>query len=183
MEPCPGDRLVLTKPIGTGIISTAVKNGRADPAVIAEAIEVMAELNAGAARAMAAVGVHAATDVTGFGLLGHLGEMLMASGVAAVVEHHAVPLIEGTRELAEAGIVPGGTGRNLIAAERFTDFGGLDAADRLILADAQTSGGLLIAVAAGKAVELAEALAAEHTRAAAIVGEIVEDRPGTIDVH
>jgi selenide,water dikinase len=179
----PGDRLVLTKPIGTGIISTAVKSGRADPAVIAEAIEVMAELNAAAARAMAAVGVHAATDVTGFGLLGHLGEMLAASGVAAVVEHGAVPLIDGVRELAEAGVVPGGTGRNLIAVERFTDFGGLDDADQLILADAQTSGGLLIAVAAPRTLELVEALTAEGTRAAAIVGAIVEDRPGTIDVR
>jgi len=178
-----GDRLVLTKPIGTGIISTALKNGKAAPEVVAHAIEIMVELNAGAARAMAAIGVHAATDVTGFGLLGHLGEMLAASGVAAIVEHRAVPLIDGVRELAEAGIVPGGTGRNLIAAERFTDFGDLDSTDRLILADAQTSGGLLIAVAASKTLELVEALTAEGTRVAAIVGEIVEDRPGTIDVR
>lgn len=179
----PGDRLVLTKPIGTGIISTALKNGKAAPEVVAEAIEVMAELNAGAARAMAAIGVHAATDVTGFGLVGHLGEMLAASGTAAILEHGAVPIIDGVRELAEAGVVPGGTGRNLVAAERFTDFGDVDAADQLILADAQTSGGLLIAVAAPKTLELIEALTAEGTRAAAIVGEIVEDRPGTIDVR
>ena len=179
----PGDRLVLTKPIGTGIISTAIKNGRAEPNVIAEAIEVMAGLNAGAARAMAVVGVHAATDVTGFGLFGHLREMLVASGVGAIVEHRSVPLIEGVRQLAKAGVVPGGTGRNLIAVERFTDFGDLDAADRLILADAQTSGGLLISVAAAKTLELVEALRAENTRAAAIIGEIVEDRPGTIVVR
>jgi selenide,water dikinase len=179
----PGDRLVLTKPIGTGIISTAIKNGRAEPAVIAEAIETMAELNAGAARAAAAIGVHAATDVTGFGLLGHLGEMLVASGVAAIVEHQSVPLIEGVRELAKAGVVPGGTGRNLAAVEQLTDFGDLDPADRLILADAQTSGGLLISVAAAKTLELVEALAAENTRAAAIIGEIVEDRPGTVVVR
>lgn len=179
----PGDRLVLTKPIGTGIISTAIKNGRAEPAVIAEAIETMAELNAGAARAAAAIGVHAATDVTGFGLLGHLGEMLVASGVAAIVEHQSVPLIEGVRELAKAGVVPGGTGRNLAAVEPSTEFGDLDPADRLILADAQTSGGLLISVAAAKTLELVEALAAENTRAAAIIGEIVEDRPGTVVVR
>lgn len=179
----PGDRLVLTKPIGTGIISTAIKNGRAEPAVIAEAIETMAELNAGAARAAAAIGVHAATDVTGFGLLGHLGEMLVASGVAAIVEHQSVPLIEGVRELAKAGLAPGGTGRNLAAVEQLTDFGDLDPADRLILADAQTSGGLLISVAAAKTLELVEALAAENTRAAAIIGEIVEDRPGTVVVR
>jgi selenide,water dikinase len=179
----PGDRLVLTKPIGTGIISTAVKNSQAVPAIVGQAIAVMAELNAGAARAMAAIGVHAATDVTGFGLLGHLGELLKASSMAAVVEFSAVPLIDGVRELAEAGVVPGGTGRNLVAAERFTDFGNLDPADQLILADAQTSGGLLIAVAAPKTLELVEALTAEGTQAAAIVGRIVEDRPGTIDVR
>ena len=179
----PGDRLVLTKPIGTGIISTAIKNGKADPEVVAEAIEVMAELNAAAARVVAAIGVHAATDVTGFGLLGHLGGMLAASGVAAIVEHRAVPLIDGARELAEAGVVPGGTGRNLVAAERFTEFGNLDTADQLILADAQTNGGLLIAVAASKTLELVEALTAEGARAAAIVGEVVEDRPGTIGIR
>jgi len=179
----PGDRLVLTKPIGTGIISTAIKNGKADPEVIAEAIEVMAELNAAAARVVAAIGVHAATDVTGFGLLGHLGGMLAASGVAAIVEHRAVPLIDGARELAEAGVVPGGTRRNLVAAERFTEFGDLDTADQLILADAQTNGGLLIAVAASKTLELVEALTTEGTRAAAIVGEVVEDRPGTIGIR
>ena len=179
----PGDRLVLTKPIGTGIISTAIKNGKADPEVVAEAIEVMAELNAAAARVVAAIGVHAATDVTGFGLLGHLGGMLAASGVAAIVEHRAVPLIDGARELAEAGVVPGGTGRNLVAAERFTEFGDLDTADQLILADAQTNGGLLIALAASKTLELVEALTAEGARAAAIVGEVVEDRPGTIGIR
>lgn len=179
----PGDRLVLTKPIGTGIISTAVKNGKADPAVIAEAIAVMAELNAGAARAMAAVGVHAATDVTGFGLLGHLGEMLMASGRSAVVEYEAVPLLEGVRELAVAGLVPGGTRRNLVAAGRFTEFGDLEPSEQVILADAQTSGGLLIAVAASKTVELVEGLTAEGTRATAIIGQIGEDRPGTIDIR
>ena len=179
----PGDRLVLTKPIGTGIISTGIKNHRADPDMILEAIGIMAELNAGAARAMSAVGVNAATDVTGFGLLGHLGEMVAASEVAAVIEHAAVPLIDGVRELAEAGVVPGGTARNLIAVERFTDFGNLDAAGQLILADAQTSGGLLISVAADRTGDLVGALTVEGTRSAAVVGEITEDRPGTIAVR
>ena len=179
----PGDRLVLTKPIGTGIISTAVKNGKALPAVVAAAIKVMTELNAGATRAMAAVGVHAATDVTGFGLLGHMGEMLQASGVGATIEHSVVPLLDGVWDLAEAGVIPGGTGRNLAAAERFTDFGALDSTDRLILADAQTSGGLLIAVTSAKTPELVEALTAEDTQTAAVIGEVVEDRPGTIEVR
>ena len=179
----PGDRIVLTKPIGTGIISTGIKNHKADPEMILEAIGIMAELNAGAARAMSAVGVNAATDVTGFGLLGHLGEMVAASEVAAVIEHAAVPLIDGVRELAEAGVVPGGTARNLIAVERFTDFGNLDAAGQLILADAQTSGGLLISVAADRTGDLVGALTVEGTRSAAVVGEITEDRPGTIAVR
>ena len=179
----PGDRIVLTKPIGTGIISTGIKNHKAEPEMILEAIGIMAELNAGAARAMSAVGVNAATDVTGFGLLGHLGEMVAASEVAAVIEHAAVPLIDGVRELAEAGVVPGGTARNLVAVERFTDFGNLDAAGQLILADAQTSGGLLISVAADRTGDLVGALTVEGTRSAAVVGEITEDRPGTIAVR
>lgn len=179
----PGDHLVLTKPIGTGIISTAIKNGKADARMIVEAIEVMAELNAGAARAMSAVGVNGATDVTGFGLLGHLGEMAIASGVAAVVEYAAVPVIEGVRELARAGVVPGGTARNLVAVERFTGFGNLEPADQLILADAQTSGGLLISVAADRAGDLVDALTGEGTRSAAVVGEITGDQPGTITVR
>ncbi len=178
-----GDRLVLTKPIGTGIISTAIKAGKVAPEVIAVAIAVMAELNAGAARAMSAVGAHAATDVTGFGLLGHLGEMLRASGVSAVIDHASIPLIDGVRDLAGAGVAPGGTRRNLDAAERFTDFGELEPTEQIILADAQTSGGLLISVAAPKTLELVEALTSEGTQAAAIIGEIVEDRPGTIDVR
>jgi selenide,water dikinase len=179
----PGDRLVLTKPIGTGIISTAIKNHKANPEMIVEAISVMAELNAGAARAMSAVGVNGATDVTGFGLLGHLGEMMAASGVAALIRHAAVPLIDGVRDLALAGVVPGGTARNLVAVERFTDFGSLNAADQLILADAQTSGGLLISVAADRTRHLVEALTSEGTRTAAVVGEITGDQPGTIAVR
>ncbi len=178
-----GDRLVLTKPIGTGIISTAIKNHKANPGMIVEAISVMAELNAGAARAMSAVGVNGATDVTGFGLLGHLGEMVAASGVAAIIRHAAVPLIDGVRDLALAGVVPGGTARNLVAVERFTDFGNLNAADQLILADAQTSGGLLISVAADRTRDLVEALTSEGTRTAAVVGEITGDQPGTIAVR
>jgi selenide,water dikinase len=109
--------------------------------------------------------------------------MLMASGMGAVVEYDAVPLIEGVRELAAAGIVPGGTRRNLVAAERFTDFGDLHPSEQIILADAQTSGGLLIAVAAAKTLELVEALTSEGTRVGAVIGQVGDDRPGTIDVR
>lgn len=179
----PGDRLVLTKPIGTGIISTAVKSDRAPVSTTEQATAVMATLNAGAARAMAAVGVDAATDVTGFGLLGHLGEMVTASAVAAVVEYAAVPVIDGVRSLAEAGTVPGGTGRNLTAAARFTDFGDLESIDQTILADAQTSGGLLIAVPASRTTALIEALQSEGAPVAAVIGEVIDASPGTIAIR
>lgn len=178
----PGDRLVLTKPIGTGIISTAVKQGKASPDEVAAAVDVMVELNREAARAAGLVGVDAVTDVTGFGLLGHLGEMVVASRVAARLYLEQVPLLEGARALAEAGMVPGGTARNLAAAERFTRFGDTAETDRLLLADAQTNGGLLIAVPPERTEALVNALAAAGTPAAAVVGEITDDEPGTVAV-
>jgi selenide,water dikinase len=142
----PGDVLVLTKPIGTGLIATAIKRGVASSAQRDAAVASMATLNAGAARAMGRVGVRGATDVTGYGLLGHLGEMLRAGRVSAELELAAVPLLPGVRELAGAGVVAGGSRRNLATVSRFTDFGDLDEVDRIVLADAQTSGGLLAAV-------------------------------------
>ena len=110
-----GDRLVLTKPLGTGIISTAVKAGACPPDVARVAVETMTQLNEGAARAMRRVAARAATDITGFGLLGHLREMLLAAGVAATVEASSVPLIAGVRELLAEGFFPGGSGRNVDA--------------------------------------------------------------------
>jgi selenide,water dikinase len=154
----PGDVLVLTKPIGTGIIATAVKRGDARPEVQQTAVKTMGALNAGAARAMRRIGVRAATDITGYGLLGHLGEMVRASGVSATVEAGAVPLLPGAAELAAAGAVPGGTRRNLTSVARFTDFGSATEITQILLADAQTSGGLLIAVDAPLAGALLQAL-------------------------
>jgi selenide,water dikinase len=142
----PGDVLVLTKPIGTGLISTAIKQERASDEQAAAATATMTHLNAGAAEAMRRVGVSAATDVTGFGLLGHLMEMIRASAVSAEVDAAAVPLLPGVEDLARAGVVPGGTRRNHDSFARTTDFGDLDGAMQFVLADAQTSGGLLIAV-------------------------------------
>lgn len=139
-----GDLLVLTKPIGTGIITTALKREACDPEVLREAVDSMTTLNASAARAMPEAGATAATDVTGFGLLGHLLEMLTASGVSADVDVAAVPVFEGARELMEAGYLPGGTIRNVEAVAPHVD-GGTPETIRL-LADAQTSGGLLVAV-------------------------------------
>src|SRR5439155_6566384 len=156
-----GDRLYLTKPLGVGIATTAIKRGICPSALEAQAMGQMSALNREASTAMLRAGVVAATDVSGFGLLGHLNELALASGVAARVDWAAVPLLDGTRELAEGGCVPDGTRRNLADAERYTAFSGLAEADRLVLADAQTSGGLLIAVSPGGAPALERALAEE----------------------
>lgn len=168
----PGDALVLTKPIGTGLIATAIKHAVVGREARDAAVESMARLNAAAARAMRRVGVSAATDVTGFGLLGHLGEMLRASGVSAQIEAAAVPLLPGARQLAVDNVVPGGTLRNLEAASRFTRFGDADESTRLLLADAQTSGGLLIAVDGPLAKALLQALEDEG-ETGVVIGRIV----------
>ena len=178
----PGDRLVLTKPLGTGIITTAIKHEVAPPASAAAAIEGMLRLNRDAADAMATVEVHAVTDVTGFGLLGHLHYMARASGLAARVEAASVPMLPGAEMLAEAGEVPGGTRSN----ERFLHArvrwpANLAAARQTVLCDAQTSGGLLIAVPAREANRLLEALQARRV-AGVVVGELTEGDAGAIVV-
>jgi selenide,water dikinase len=177
----PGDVLVLTKPLGTGIISTAIKTDRAPADVRDRAVDIMVVLNAGAARAMVAVEANAATDITGYGLLGHLGEIVRASAVAARVNASSVPLIEGVEPLAAEGLLPGGSRRNRKAIERYTDFGSTAQTNAWLLCDAQTSGGLLIAVPADRLDELVSLLEAEETPTAAVIGEIVEG-DGTIQV-
>jgi selenide,water dikinase len=167
-----GDRIVLTKPIGTGLIATAIKRGKASVEQRDVAVEMMATLNAGASVAMRRVGVSAATDVTGYGLLGHLGEMLRASSLSARIRLADVPLLPGAREFAVAGIVPGGTRRNLKSAARFTSFGDAEKPDRIVLADAQTSGGLLIAVDPPLEAALLQALSEEGVEGISI-GEFV----------
>jgi selenide, water dikinase len=134
--------LSLTKPIGTGVLNAWHK---ATGEVSAPAIEVMTTLNAEASRLARAAGITCATDVTGFGLLGHLFKLARASGVSAVVDHAAVPLIDGTRAAAQAGYMPGGSRRNLEWVLPHTDTGTVAEDDLLLLADAQTSGGLLVA--------------------------------------
>ncbi len=172
-----GDVLVLTKPIGTGIVATALKAGKAGAAAVEAAVGAMTTLNDGAARAAREAGVRAATDVTGFGLLGHLAAMLAASGAGARIWAGAVPLLPAVRELAEAGHVPGGTRRNLDALAGSAVFGeGVTPLDRLVLADAQTSGGLLLAVRPGGEAALLDALRREGTPAAAVVGIVTEAR-------
>ncbi len=172
-----GDTLVLTKPIGTGILSTALKHDAITEDDLTGPVEVMTTLNAGAASAMAELegAVHAATDVTGYGLLGHLYGMLAASGVEARVSVASVPVFDGVRALIEQGVVPGGTKRNLTASDDYTTWAGSqNEVDRLLLADAQTSGGLLIAVDPSRADDLIAALRANDTPAAAVIGEVVD---------
>ena len=179
----PGDALVLTKPLGTGVLTTALKRDLLNEADLAPAVAAMTTLNAGAARAMLGVGVHAATDVTGFGLLGHLRTMLEASGAAAEVRAAAVPLLPHAREAAERGAIPGGTERNAAGVAAAVSFAaGVDQTARLLLADAQTSGGLLIAVAAERADMLVAALRREATPAADVIGRVVTGAPGTMTV-
>ena len=179
----PGDALVLTKPIGLGIISTGVKSGMADASAAEEAAAIMATLNRSAAEAMVEVGANAATDVTGFGLLGHLGEMAAGSGVDARIEAGAVPVIEAARALAGANVVPGGTLNNLAHVEDRVDFGpGVSRVTRLILADAQTSGGLLVSLPADRVGDLLAALAERGVERAARIGEITGEGEGRITV-
>ncbi|MEX0992139.1 MAG: selenide, water dikinase SelD [Actinomycetota bacterium] len=141
-----GDRLLLTKPLGLGMISTAIKRGVAGSEQIRAAVDTMTTLNAAAAEAMvAAPGTSAATDVTGFGLLGHLREMLIASGLSATLDAAAPELLPGVLDLAQRDVVAGGTKRNHAFLQGFVDWGDLTAPEQLVLADAQTSGGLLIA--------------------------------------
>jgi len=164
----PGADLVLTKPLGIGIATTAVKRDRAEPEALARAVEVMTTLNAAAAEAVAEVGAQAVTDVTGFGLLGHLHEMARGSGVGAEVDVAAVPLLPGTLELAAAGIVPGGTRKNHRWIGPSVDWGDLPEVEQLVLADAQTSGGLLIAVDPERTDHLVAALERRDVRGARI---------------
>jgi selenide,water dikinase len=178
----PGDALVLTKPLGIGIISSAIKAGRAPNEMIAAATRNMKMLNKSAAEAMVEVGVRGATDITGFGLLGHLHEMLHRSCMSGRIRLSAVPVIHGVRELAKLG-VPGGTRANLkYVSEKMSWAEGITEEEKLILADAQTSGGLLIAVALEKLDALIAGLAARGVETRMVIGEVVPGEAGTISV-
>ena len=177
-----GQRLVLTKAIGTGIIATAIKAGSVGGEVVEAATHSMATLNRGAAEAMRGLGIRAATDVTGFGLLGHLRQMLRASGVAAVVEAAAVPLLPGALELAGTTRFPGGTLRNLADVREDVSFPeDLPETRRTLLADAQTSGGLLMAVPEMVLPDLLQQLVG-RSPVAAVIGQVEEGPPGRIRV-
>lgn len=172
----PGDALVLTKPIGTGIVTTAAKAGECGAETLAEAAQTMRRLNRGASEAAVAAGARAATDVTGFGLIGHLAGMMRASGASARAELRRVPLLPGARGLLERGFAPGGTRANLDAANATTDWdAALSEDDRLLLCDAQTSGGLLIAVPQERLSAL-EAELAVRGEPCAVIGVVAAPR-------
>jgi len=175
----PGDRLFLSKPLGLGLISTAIKRDLATDEQVTAAVETMTTLNAAASEAMLEAGVRAATDVTGFGLLGHLHETLAASNVSAVLDASGPGLLPGVLELAEQRVVAGGTRRNHAFASAFTDWGDLSEAEQLVLADAQTSGGLLMA--SGDPAALVAALDARGVSWRE-VGEVTEGPEANVQV-
>ena len=176
-----GDVLVLTKALGTGIVATAIKAEAATRDEVVTAVTSMTTLNRYAAEAMARAGVVAATDVSGYGLLGHLANMLMQSGVAAEINAAAVPVFPGVRRLIAEGHVPGGTRRNLDDLSDRIDFGSCDDAVRLTLADAQTSGGMLIAVPEDRVQDMLDDLRKEAPTAT-VIGRVTAGAPGTIKV-
>jgi len=178
-----GDAIVLTKPIGTGIVATAVKRRVAEPETAAAALAVMRELNRSGAEAMLDVGVHACTDVTGFGLLGHLREMAAASRLDVELDAGAVPVLAGVRELAAADVVPGGTLDNLAHVSEHVDWPeGFSKVTKIVLADAQTSGGLLISVPADRAERLVDELRRRDLSSARAVGRFTGAGSGRIRV-
>jgi selenide,water dikinase len=175
-----GAALYLTKPLGLGIVSTAIKRGQADDDLVEAAVALMTTTNRAVGEAMRDADAEAATDVTGFGLLGHLHRMLEGSGAAAELDAGAIPLMDPRiLELARRDVVPGGTKRNLAYVRAHTDFGDLPEPERLILADAQTSGGMLIAA---KHTPSMEAVFREHEVPFARIGTVVGGEPGRVGV-
>jgi len=179
-----GDVLILTKPLGSGIIATAIKKDKAPKSIMEEAVNVMTNLNSGGAIAMNAVGVNACTDITGYGLLGHLLEMCKGSNVSVTLEFNEIPLIQGVYELAQKGFIPGGTKRNLDYVSSQVNFSkNISQEQQYILADAQTSGGLLISVAKEKAEDLQKTLTENNTLSSAVVGHVYNPAESTIYVN
>jgi selenide,water dikinase len=179
----PGDALVLSKPLGIGVVTTAIKRGGAPDDLIAAAVESMTRLNAMAAEVAVGAGATGATDVTGFGLLGHLGRMALESKVDVHIESGAVPVLDGVRALADAGFIPGGSVRNLRWVDERLDRGTVDDITVTLLADAQTSGGLVFGVDPAVADDaVAQLRATGHT--AAVIGSVAPGAgTGRIALH
>jgi selenide,water dikinase len=179
-----GDRLILTKPLGTGLVSTAIKAGEADAASVAAILKSMSALNRTASELIAAVGASACTDVTGFGLLGHAAEMVEGTDVGLIINAKAVPYFPAARELAETGMIPGGLHRNRDFRKQMVDIE--ESVPRFlqdILYDPQTSGGLLFAVPEEKASKLLNKLHQAGVSEAAIIGEVMAENKGRIKVR
>lgn len=179
-----GDRLVLTKPIGLGAIAHAIKHDTAAPEDVEAAVRVMTTTNAAAAEAALVSGARAATDVTGFGLLGHLRHLCLGAGLSARISASAVPVLPAARRFAAEGAVPGGTRTNLDYVAGVTTWdAAVGEADRLLLADAQTSGGLVVAVPADRVDDLVAALGERGTLAAAVIGTLEDGAAESIVVE
>jgi len=179
-----GDRLILTKPLGTGIINTALKGGVASEAAVAKSVKCMVTLNNKAAELMMTADVHACTDVTGFGLLGHACEMIEGTDIGMRIHSTDVPFFPEAKELAEMGMIPGGLHRNRQFRLNMVEFG--DSVPQFmsdILFDPQTSGGLLISVPASEAESLLERMHEEGIEEAAIIGEVTAEPRGRIIVR
>lgn len=178
----PGDVIVMTKRLGVGILNTALKRGLETEATLHEVIESMARLNRAASEAMVAVGVHAATDITGFGLLGHAREMALGSALSADIELAAVPVWRDVLAYSATGVKPGRTADVVRFLDGFTDWGAAGEDWKGVLADPQTSGGLLMAVAPEKAGALLRALD-ERGETGVVVGRFVTGEPGRMSVR
>jgi selenium donor protein len=179
--PEAGDALVLTKPLGTGIIATAMKRGLADELTSLAAIRSMSELNAAAAEVMTQFPVHACTDITGFGLLGHLGEMIKTGGMEVMLNMKDIPFLPGAVRFASNNIVPGGTQNNMAFVESFVDYGNhLSEVQKILVNDAQTSGGLLIALPWEMKDDLVQQLKNRGISGACIIGRVVKKNVGKI---
>ena len=178
-----GDQLILTKPLGTGIINTAIKGGLASEEIIDTVTRLMAALNREAADVMSLYPVHACTDITGFGLIGHLAEMIVDAGIGIRLKSERIPIIPEALEYARIGLVPAGTYNNREFRESITEFG--PSVDRLtqdVLFDPQTSGGLLICVDGEKADSLLHDLKKKGVEKAAVIGEVISGTGETIVV-
>ena len=179
-----GDVLVLTKPVGVGVVGTAIKRGQAWPEIADAAVAAMTRLNADAAAVARAAGLRGATDVSGYGLIGHLHEMALAAGTAALIDPSAVPRLDGVIELVAAGCTPDGTRRTLdnAIAEGWFIPGSLNLAEQVLVADAQTSGGLLLAVPPAQVDGVLTGLRSRGDTSAAVVGALVAGESGHIMV-
>ncbi|MEE4312761.1 MAG: selenide, water dikinase SelD, partial [candidate division KSB1 bacterium] len=180
----PGDDLILTKPLGTGVISTALKAGKASASAIEKINAQMCELNRTAAEVMMEIGVNACTDITGFGLLGHAAQLAQASGMSLSIESDSVPIIDEAREYAAQSFFPGGTVKNLEFVRPSVRFGESVHDDvQMLLCDAQTSGGLLMSVDKSRSEEMIRALQKRGIESAMRIGEVAEQSGASIYIQ